>query len=89
MSHTLLGLPSVDPAALAAGDADAVVLGVPFGVPYPSPGPAAGCAEAPAAIRVMCGSSLSSSRCRPVATSIDVPIRCARRLTLPRPGLVD
>lgn len=51
MSHTLLGLPSVDPAALAAGDADAVVLGVPFGVPYPTPGPAAGCAEAPAAIR--------------------------------------
>ncbi|HKO32550.1 MAG TPA: arginase family protein [Candidatus Limnocylindria bacterium] len=51
MSHTLLGLPSVDPAALAAGDADAVVLGVPFGVPYPTPGPAAGCAEAPTAIR--------------------------------------
>ena len=51
MSHTLLGLPSIDPAALAAGDADAVVLGVPFGVPYPTPGPAAGCAEAPAAIR--------------------------------------
>ncbi len=36
---------------LAVGDADAVVLGVPFGVPYPAPGPAAGCAEAPAAIR--------------------------------------
>ena len=51
MSDTFLGLPSVDPAALAAGDADAVVLGVPFGVPYPTPGPAAGCAEAPAAIR--------------------------------------
>jgi agmatinase len=48
---TFLGLPSVEPAALAAGDADAVILGVPFGVPYPAPGPAAGCAEAPAAIR--------------------------------------
>ena len=52
MSRTFLGLPSVDPAALGEpGDADAVVLGVPFGVPYPTPGPAAGCAEAPAAIR--------------------------------------
>ncbi len=51
MSSTFLDLPSVDPAALATGDADAVVLGVPFGVPYPTPGPAAGCAEAPAAIR--------------------------------------
>lgn len=48
---TFLDLPSVDPAALARGDADAVILGVPFGVPYPTPGPAAGCAEAPAAIR--------------------------------------
>jgi agmatinase len=51
MSATFLGLPSVDPTALAAGDADAVVLGVPFGVSYPTPGPASGCAEAPAAIR--------------------------------------
>jgi agmatinase len=51
MNGTFLGLPSVDPAALAIGDADAVVLGVPFGVPYPMPGPASGCAEAPAAIR--------------------------------------
>ena len=48
---TFLGLPSVEPAALTTGDADAVILGVPFGVPYPTPGPAAGCAEAPAAIR--------------------------------------
>ena len=48
---TFLGLPSVEPAALATGDADAVILGVPFGVPYPTPGPAAGCANAPAAIR--------------------------------------
>ena len=48
---TFLGLPSVEPAAMASGDADAVILGVPFGVPYPTPGPAAGCAEAPAAIR--------------------------------------
>ena len=51
MSSTFLGLPAVDAAALAAGDADAVILGVPFGVPYPTPGQAAGCAEAPAAIR--------------------------------------
>jgi agmatinase len=48
---TFLDLPSVDPAALRPGEADAVILGVPFGVPYPTPGPAAGCAEAPAAIR--------------------------------------
>ena len=48
---TFLGLPSVSPAALAAGDADAVILGVPFGVPYPTPGTAAGCADAPAVIR--------------------------------------
>ena len=48
---TFLGLASVEPAALASGDADAVILGVPFGVPYPTPGPAAGCWEAPAAIR--------------------------------------
>ncbi|HEX5578727.1 MAG TPA: arginase family protein [Candidatus Limnocylindria bacterium] len=48
---TFLGLPSVEPAGLARGAADAVVLGVPFGVPYPVPGPAAGCAGAPAAIR--------------------------------------
>lgn len=51
MKPTFLGLPSVDAAALAAGDADATILGVPFGVLYPTPGPAAGCAEAPAAIR--------------------------------------
>ncbi len=48
---TFLGLPLVEPAALAGGDADAVILGVPFGMPYPTPGPAAGCWEAPAAIR--------------------------------------
>jgi agmatinase len=51
VTGTFLGLPAVDPAALATGDVDAAVLGVPFGVPYPTPGPAAGCAEAPAAIR--------------------------------------
>jgi agmatinase len=51
VTDTFLGLPAVDPAALSAGHADAVILGVPFGVPYPTPGPAAGCAEAPAAIR--------------------------------------
>ena len=51
MSPTFLGLPSVDATSLAVGDADAVILGVPFGVPYPTPGSAAGCAEAPAAIR--------------------------------------
>jgi agmatinase len=48
---TFLGLPFVDLPTLAAGEADAVILGVPHGVPYPSPGPAAGCADAPAAIR--------------------------------------
>ncbi|HYN63579.1 MAG TPA: arginase family protein, partial [Candidatus Limnocylindrales bacterium] len=48
---TFLGLPSVDVQALAAGEADAVILGVPYGVPYPTPGLAAGCADAPAAIR--------------------------------------
>jgi agmatinase len=48
---TFLGLPSVDPAALSTGDADAAILGVPFGVPYPTPGPASGCWEAPEAIR--------------------------------------
>jgi len=48
---TLLGLPSADPAALAPGAADVVVLGIPFGVPYPTPGLTAGCADAPAAIR--------------------------------------
>jgi agmatinase len=48
---TFLGLPSVDLQALAAGEADAVILGVPHGVSYPSPGLAAGCADAPAAIR--------------------------------------
>jgi agmatinase len=51
VTGTFLGLPAVDLAALAAGDADAVILGVPFGVPYPAPGPAAGCSQAPAAIR--------------------------------------
>jgi agmatinase len=49
---TFLGLPSVDVQALAAGEADAVILGVPYGVPYPTPGLAAGCADAPAAIRL-------------------------------------
>jgi agmatinase len=48
---TFLGLPFVDLQALAADEADAVVLGVPHGVSYPTPGPAAGCADAPAAIR--------------------------------------
>ena len=51
MTTTFLGLPAIDPAALSAGEADAVVLGVPFGVPYPTPGTAERCAEAPAAIR--------------------------------------
>ena len=48
---TLLGLPAADPTALQPGQADVVVLGVPYGVPYPTPGPAAGCADAPMAIR--------------------------------------
>jgi agmatinase len=48
---TFLGLPSVSPESLAAGDADVAILGIPFGVPYPSPGLTAGCADAPAAIR--------------------------------------
>jgi agmatinase len=48
---TFLGVPSTDVGALAAREADAVILGVPYGVPYPSPGLAVGCADAPAAIR--------------------------------------
>ena len=48
---TFLGLAAVDPGELAAGAADAIVLGVPHGVPYPTPGSAAGCADAPAVIR--------------------------------------
>jgi agmatinase len=48
---TFLGLPFVDLQALVAGEADAVILGVPHGVPYPAPGLAAGCADAPAAVR--------------------------------------
>jgi agmatinase len=48
---TLLGLPAADPTTLRPGEADAVILGVPFGVPYPVPGLTAGCADAPAAIR--------------------------------------
>jgi agmatinase len=48
---TFLGFPAVDHAALAAGEVDAVILGVPHGVPYPAPGLTAGCADAPAAIR--------------------------------------
>lgn len=48
---TFLGLPFAEPSSLAAGDASAVILGVPYGVLYDVPGPAAGCAEAPAAIR--------------------------------------
>lgn len=48
---TFLGLPSVGPGTLGAGDADVAILGIPFGVPYPSPGLTAGCAAAPAAIR--------------------------------------
>lgn len=51
-SHaTFLGLPSVRPGALSAGEADVAILGIPFGVPYSSPGLTAGCADAPAAIR--------------------------------------
>jgi agmatinase len=48
---TFLGLQAVDVADLAAGQAEAVILGIPHGVPYPAPGPAAGCADAPSAIR--------------------------------------
>jgi agmatinase len=48
---TLLDLPAADPAALGAGQADVVILGVPHGVPYPTPGLTAGCADAPAAVR--------------------------------------
>lgn len=46
-----LGLPAVAPDALASGDADVAILGIPFGVPYASPGLTAGCADAPEAIR--------------------------------------
>lgn len=48
---TFLALPRVEVASLAAGQADIVIVGVPFGVPYPEPGATAGCSEAPAAIR--------------------------------------
>jgi agmatinase len=48
---TFLGLPSADLDRLVPGEADAVILGVPYGVRYPTPGPAVGCADAPAAIR--------------------------------------
>jgi agmatinase len=50
-ASTFLGLPSADLQSLPAGEADAVILGVPFGVPYPTPGTSAGCSDAPAAIR--------------------------------------
>jgi agmatinase len=50
-ASTFLGLPSADLQSLSAGEADAVILGLPFGVPYPTPGMAAGCSDAPAAIR--------------------------------------
>lgn len=48
---TFLGVPPVPLDALARGEADIVILGIPFGVPYPAPGLTAGCADAPAAIR--------------------------------------
>ena len=48
---TFLGVPSVPVDALAPGEADIAILGIPFGVPYPAPGLTAGCADAPAAIR--------------------------------------
>jgi agmatinase len=48
---TFLGVPSVRVDALAPGQADIAILGIPFGVPYPAPGLTAGCADAPAAIR--------------------------------------
>ena len=50
-SGSFLGLPRVEPDALAAGAADVAILGIPYGVPYPDPGLTAGCADAPAAIR--------------------------------------
>ena len=50
-SEGFLGLPAVPLDQLAAGQAEAVIIGVPHGVPYPRPGPAAGCADAPAAVR--------------------------------------
>lgn len=46
---TFLGVPSVSLEGL--GEADAVILGIPYGVPYPDPGLTTGCSEAPAAIR--------------------------------------
>ncbi|MGH2454951.1 MAG: arginase family protein [Candidatus Limnocylindria bacterium] len=48
---TFLGFPAIDLGALAPGQADVVLLGIPYGMPYPAPGLTAGCAEAPAAIR--------------------------------------
>ncbi len=48
---TFLGVPPVPVDALTRGEADIVILGIPFGVPYPAPGLTAGCADAPAAIR--------------------------------------
>jgi len=46
---TFLGFPSARLETL--GEADAVILGIPFGVPYPDPGLTAGCTEAPSAVR--------------------------------------
>jgi agmatinase len=53
MSHSegFLGLPVVTLSELEAGEAEAVILGVPHGVPYPVPGVTSGCADAPAAVR--------------------------------------
>jgi agmatinase len=48
---TFLGVPPVRIDALAPGQADVAILGIPFGVPYPAPGLTAGCADAPAALR--------------------------------------
>lgn len=47
---TFLGVPAAQADALAAGEADVAILGIPFGVPYPSR-LTTGCAAAPAAIR--------------------------------------
>jgi agmatinase len=49
--QTFLGLPAASVESLAAGELEAVVLGIPHGVPYPHPGSTAGCADAPAAVR--------------------------------------